>query len=91
MTYQIDFESLAQRMIKDQSSFAHHLGELYIVADSKNKKKILEGFKEYFINGHLKDIGLGWVLKEGTYIDGVSIQSIKQLSQDIRLNAIERF
>ena len=48
MHYQIDFESLAQRMIKDQSSFAHHLGELYIVADSKNKKKILEGFKEYF-------------------------------------------
>ena len=46
--YQIDFESLAHRMIKDQSSFAHHLGELYIVADSKNKKKILEGFKEYF-------------------------------------------
>ena len=43
------------------------------------------------INGHLKDIGLGWVLKDGTYIDGVSIQSIKQLSQDIRLNAIERF
>ena len=48
MTYQIDFESLAQRMIKDQSSFAHHLGELYIVADSKNKKKILENFREYF-------------------------------------------
>ena len=48
MTYQIDFESLAQRMIKDQSSFAHHLGELYIVSDSKNKKKILENFKEYF-------------------------------------------
>ena len=48
MHYQIDFESLAQRMIKDQSSFAHHLGELYIVSDSKNKKKILEGFKEYF-------------------------------------------
>ena len=46
--YHIDFESLAQRMIKDSSSFAHHLGELYIVADSKNKKKILEGFKEYF-------------------------------------------
>ena len=48
MHYHIDFESLAQRMIKDQSSFAHHLGELYIVADNKNKKKILEGFKEYF-------------------------------------------
>ena len=46
--YQIDFESLAQRMIKDQSSFAHHLGELYIVSDSKNKKKILENFREYF-------------------------------------------
>ena len=48
MTYQIDFESLAQRMIKDNSSFAHHLGELYIVSDSKNKKKILENFREYF-------------------------------------------
>ena len=48
MTYQIDFESLAQRMIKDQSSFAHHLGELYIVSDSKNKKIILENFREYF-------------------------------------------
>ena len=46
--YQIDFESLAQRMIKDQSSFAHQLGELYIVADNKNKKKILENFREYF-------------------------------------------
>ena len=46
--YQIDFESLAQRMIKDNSSFAHHLGELYIVSDSKNKKKILENFREYF-------------------------------------------
>ena len=48
MHYQIDFESLAHRMIKDSSSFAHHLGELYIVADSKNKKKILENFREYF-------------------------------------------
>ena len=48
MTYHIDFESLAQRMRKDNSSFAHHLGELYIVADNKNKKKILENFREYF-------------------------------------------
>ena len=48
MHYHIDFESLAQRMIKDNSSFAHHLGELYIVSDSKNKKKILENFREYF-------------------------------------------
>ena len=43
------------------------------------------------INWHLKNVGLGWKLKEGTYIDGVSIQSIKQLAQDIRSNAIERF
>ena len=43
------------------------------------------------INDHLKNIGLGWMLKENTYIDGVSIQSIKQLSQDIRSNAIERY
>ena len=43
------------------------------------------------INWHLKNVGLGWKLKEGTYIDGVSIQSIKQLSQDIRSNAIERY
>ena len=48
MTYHIDFESLAQRMIEDNSSFAHRLGELYIVADNKNKKKILENFREYF-------------------------------------------
>ena len=53
--YQIDFESLAQRMIKDNSSFAHHLGELYIVSDSKNKKKILEGFKEYFMRFMTED------------------------------------
>ena len=55
MTYHIDFESLAQRMIKDNSSFAHHLGELYIVSDSKNKKKILEGFKEYFMRFMTED------------------------------------
>ena len=43
------------------------------------------------INWHLKNVGLGWKLKEGTYIDGVSIQSIKQLAQDIRNSAIEKF
>jgi len=53
--YQIDFESLAQRMTKDSSSFAHHLGELYIVSDNKNKKKILEGFKEYFMRFMTED------------------------------------
>jgi len=53
--YQIDFESLAQRMSKDSSSFAHYLGELYIVSDNKNKKKILEGFKEYFMRFMTED------------------------------------
>ena len=48
MTYYPDYNELAQRMAKDQSSFAHHLGELYLVSDQKNKKKILEGFREYF-------------------------------------------
>jgi hypothetical protein len=48
MTYYPDYDQLAQRMSKDSSSFAHHLGELYIVSDSKNKKKILENFREYF-------------------------------------------
>ena len=43
------------------------------------------------IDAHLKNVGLGWKLKEGTYIDGVSIQSIKQLAQDIRNSAIEKF
>ena len=55
MHYHIDFESLAQRMIKDSSSFAHHLGELYIVSDSKNKKKILENFREYFMRFMTED------------------------------------
>jgi uncharacterized protein YyaL (SSP411 family) len=55
MTYHIDFESLAQRMIKDNSSFAHHLGELYIVSDNKNKKKILENFREYFMRFMTED------------------------------------
>ena len=48
MTYYPDYNELAQRMSKDTSSFAHHLGELYMVSDSKNKKKILENFREYF-------------------------------------------
>ena len=41
------------------------------------------------IDAHLKNVGFGWKLKEGTYIDWVSIQSIKQLAQDIRNRAIE--
>jgi len=49
MTYYPDYEQLAKRMSKDSSSFAHHLGELYLVSDQKNKKKTLDGFKEYFL------------------------------------------
>jgi hypothetical protein len=48
MTYYPDYEQLAKRMSQDSSSFAHHLGELYLASDQKNKKKILEGFREYF-------------------------------------------
>ena len=43
------------------------------------------------INGYLKNIGLGWKLKEGTYIDGLACISIKVMAHDIRLNAIERY
>ena len=43
------------------------------------------------INGHLKDIGLGWVLKDGTYIDGLACTSISVLAHDIRHSAIEKF
>ena len=42
------------------------------------------------IDAHLKNLGLGWKLKEGTYIDGIACHSIKILAHDIRLNAIER-
>jgi hypothetical protein len=43
------------------------------------------------IDAHLKNVGLGWKLKEGTYIDGLACNSIKILAHDIRLNAIEKF
>jgi hypothetical protein len=43
------------------------------------------------INGHLKDIDLGWTLKEGTYIDGLACTSISVLAHDIRHSAIEKF
>ena len=42
------------------------------------------------IDAHLKNVGFGWKLKEGTYIDGLACNSIKILAHDIRLNAIER-
>ena len=43
------------------------------------------------IDAHLKNVGLGWKLKEGTYIDGLACHSIKAMANDIRFNAIERF
>ena len=43
------------------------------------------------IDAHLKNVGLGWKLKEGTYIDGLACLSIKVMANDIRFNAIERF
>ena len=43
------------------------------------------------IDGHLKEIGLGWKLKNGTYIDGVACQFIGVLAKDIRAAAIEKY
>lgn len=43
------------------------------------------------INGHLKDIDLGWILKDGTYIDGLAYTSISVLAHDIRNSAIQKF
>jgi hypothetical protein len=40
------------------------------------------------IDGHLSEIGLGWILKSGTYIDGLDCQFIGALSKTIRANAI---
>lgn len=43
------------------------------------------------IDGHLSEIGTGWKLKSGTYIDGLASQFIGVLSKDIRANAIEKY
>jgi len=43
------------------------------------------------IDGYLKDIGTGWNLRKGAYIDGVSCQFIGILAKDIRSNAIEKY
>ena len=42
------------------------------------------------INGHLKEIGLGWELKAGTYIDGLDCQFIGAMAKTIRAAAIEK-
>lgn len=43
------------------------------------------------IDALLSEVGLGWNLKEGTYIDGIDCQFIGSLSKTIRLNAVEKF
>jgi len=41
------------------------------------------------IDGHLADIGLGWKLKDGTYIDGIDCQFIGAMAKTIRAAAVE--
>ena len=43
------------------------------------------------IDGHLAEIGLGWKLKDHTYIDGLACEFITVLSKDIRNSAIEKY
>jgi hypothetical protein len=43
------------------------------------------------INGHLAEIGLGWKLKNGTYIDGLDCQFIGAMAKNIRASAIEKY
>ncbi|UOF82423.1 UNVERIFIED_CONTAM: hypothetical protein [Bacteriophage sp.] len=43
------------------------------------------------IDGSLAGIGIGWKLKPGTYIDGISCQFVGELAKDIRSNAIEKY
>jgi hypothetical protein len=43
------------------------------------------------IDGWLAAIGLGWKLKAGTYIDGLSCQTIGAMAQSIRAAAVEKY
>jgi hypothetical protein len=43
------------------------------------------------IEDWLADIGLGWKLKPGTYIDGVDCQGIGAMSKSIRAAAVEKY
>lgn len=43
------------------------------------------------IDALLADVGLGWKLKIGTYIDGLDCQFIGSLAKAIRTAAIEKF
>jgi len=42
------------------------------------------------VDGWLAEIGLGWKLKEGSYIDGIACQFIGVLTRDIRRMAVRR-
>lgn len=43
------------------------------------------------IDGRLANIGIGWKLKTGTYIDGISCQFVGELANVIRSNASEKY
>ena len=43
------------------------------------------------IDALLADLGLGWKLRDGTYIDGLDCQFIGALSKTIRANAVEKY
>jgi hypothetical protein len=43
------------------------------------------------IDALLAKIGLGWKLRQGTYIDGLDCQFIGSLAKTIRANAVEKF
>ena len=40
------------------------------------------------IDSRLAEIGIGWKLKEGAYIDGIACQFIGELARDIRRMAV---
>ena len=42
------------------------------------------------VDALLADVGLGWKLKTGTYIDGLDCQFIGALAKTIRLNAVSK-
>jgi hypothetical protein len=43
------------------------------------------------IDALLADLGLGWKLRQGTYIDGLDCQFIGSLAKTIRANAVAKF
>lgn len=43
------------------------------------------------IDALLADLGLGWKLRHGTYIDGLDCQFIGALAKTVRANAVEKY